>query len=365
MQNQITIDLRMYKKSGIGRYLQIVMPALVPRLNAQGIRILGNPEDFANETWSRDSRIEVREFRAPTFGAAEQWAGLCGFYDNSGLLWSPQYNVPLWHQGKLLVTIHDVCQLAHPETLGNDIQRWYARKLLSHVASRAEAILCVSEFTASEVQRFLEIDGSRLIVTYPDIANAWSVHSLPPNRKGDPYLLAVGNIKKHKNLRILIEAFERITERVPHKLIVVGKQDGFRNFDSEMASHSTLLNGRVVFIGHVSDEELGSYYAGAEALVFPSIYEGFGFPIIEAMVHGCPVACSKSSSFPEVAGDAALFFDPFSVRDIADAIVAIATDEDLRRKLRERGRSRAEQFRSNRCAEKTAGVINHILGSGE
>src|SRR5579871_442461 len=164
MQHEITIDLRMFKKSGIGRYLQVVMPDLVPRLKAQRIRVLGDPQDFANETWLRDPRVEVGEFYAPTFGLAEQWAGLRGFYGNSGLLWSPQYNVPLWYRGKLLVTIHDVCQLAHPESLGNDLQRWYARKLLSHVASQAAAILCVSEFTASEVKKFLKIDASRLTV---------------------------------------------------------------------------------------------------------------------------------------------------------------------------------------------------------
>jgi O-antigen biosynthesis alpha-1,2-mannosyltransferase len=116
----------------------------------------------------------------------------------------------------------------------------------------------------------------------------------------------------------------------------------------------------VRFTGHVSDLELQRYYKEAGALIFPSFYEGFGFPLVEAMLAGCPIACSNVSSLPEVAGDAALLFNPFSVEDIAGALSRIATDTALRSALVERGRHRVKQYAGDSCAERTAAVINFL-----
>ena len=364
MKSQITIDLRMYRMSGIGRYLQNLMPDLIPRLDVQRIRLLGNTAELANECWANDSRIELREFRTSIFSVAEQLPRLRSPYRDTGLLWVPQYNIPLLYRGKLLVTIHDVCQLAYPEVLANGLQRRYARHLLSAVATRAEAVICVSEFTASEVHKYLGVDRSRITVTHPPVITFPAVSDNSQSGPNDPpYLLAVGNIKKHKNIKRLIAAFERVQHQIPHRLIVVGKQDGFLNSETDLGSVSTLLKGRVHFTGHVSEQELARYYRHAESLIFPSIYEGFGFPLVEAMAQGCPVACSNTSSLPEVAGDAALLFNPFSEEDIARALLTIAIDRNLRAMLIGRGLKRVESFRGGGCAEKTSAVINNLLSS--
>ena len=363
-KQQLTIDLRMYRKSGIGRYLQTVLPDLIPLVNASRIRILCDPEDLNGESWTKDPRIEIRCFRAPIFSVAEQVAALGSTYRDAGLLWVPQYNIPLLYRGGLLVTIHDLCQLAFPETLGNDLQRWYARKLLSAVASRANAVMCVSEFTASEMQRYLGIDARRLTIAHPTVGSSWTRdNSVRSNESGRPYILAVGNIKKHKNLKRLIKAFDLIRGAIPHDLIVVGQQQGFMNSDPDLASTVNLQDGRVRFTGYVSDAELNSYYRNADLFVLPSIYEGFGFPVVEAMALGCPVACSNVSSLPEVAGDAALFFDPNSVEDIGRVITEVLGDQDLRERLIERGRHRANTYRGNACARSTADVINRIMSA--
>jgi glycosyltransferase involved in cell wall biosynthesis len=366
MINGITIDLRMYKMSGIGRYLQTVMPKLVPQLNAQRIRILGNDRDLEGEGWLRDPRIQFLNFRFPIFSSREQWAGIWGPYRAKGLLWVPHFNIPLGYRGRIVVTIHDVCQLAYPELLGSDLQRWYARRLLSSVAARAEVILCDSQATQSEIQKYLNVDKSRLVVVYPgieedsrDIGLSRSESELP-NR---PFLLSVGNVKRHKNLKSLITAFDRIRDRIPHNLIVVGKQEGFLNSEADLSAASTISGGRVRFTGHISDRELTQYYRKADGLIFPSIYEGFGYPIIEAMAHGCPVACSNVSSLPEVAGNAALLFDPFSIDEIGSAIVKIATDLPLRSNLVTRGFERAELFGATVCANEIAAVMNGLLGA--
>lgn len=347
--------------SGIGRYLQTLMPGAIPRLKAKRIRILGDPEDLSRETWVKDDRIELNQYRAPIFSVAEQVEGKRKTI-NTDLLWVPQYNIPLLYRKRLVVTIHDVGQLAYPELLSNNLQRWYARRLLSAVAKRADAILCDSEFTRGEVRKYLDVDSSHLFVVYPGIDFASA--RLQDDRRlddGKDYLLAVGNVKKHKNLLALISAFASIRDRIHHDLVIVGRQEGFLNAESALVNASVLMDGRVRFTGHVSDAELPGYYRNATALIFPSYYEGFGFPILEAMAQGCPVACSRAASLPEVAGDAALYFDPFNVDAIAEALVRIATDTELRSKLSNAGLKQKEAFRASICAEKTTEVINALL----
>lgn len=364
MKNEpnLGIDLRMYRMAGIGRYLQNLLPDLIPLLNASRIWILGKPEDLKGEGWIGDPRIQIRKFRPRIFSVSEQWAAVCGDYRNIDLLWIPQYNLPLLYRGKLLVTIHDLCQLANPETLANDLQRGYAKYLLSRVAKRASAILCVSEFTASEVQKYLHVDRERLVVAYPPMGNLWGISSAArPASSNPPYLLAVGNVKKHKNLPRLIVAFGRICNRIPHDLIIVGKREGFLNSETQLGNLSADINGRVRFTGQVTDRELRMHYRNATALIFPSFYEGFGYPLVEAMAEGCPAACSGVASLPEVAGDAALLFDPYSIEDIERALLQMATEPNLRDTLAERGRQRAGRFVGTASAKVTAATINRLL----
>lgn len=357
----IGIDLRMYRMAGIGRYLQNLLPDLIPLLDVSAISILGRSADLAEETWLRDPRIRFTEFRSRIFSVGEQLSSRSRQYRGLDLLWVPQYNIPLLYKGKLLVTIHDLCQLAHPETLGSTLQRHYAKYLLSAVAKRASAILCVSEFTASEIQKYLRVDQKRLVVTYPEAGPfGGSGISFPSERTGNPYLLAVGNLKKHKNLPRLISAFCGIQDRIPHDLVLVGRREGFLNSETQFQG-SDFPEGRVRFTGHVSDDELRLYYRNATALIFPSFYEGFGFPLVEAMAEGCPIACSNVASLPEVAGDAALLFDPFSIESIAEAVLRIATDGAIRDSLVVRGRERVQRFVGNRYATLTAATITACL----
>jgi glycosyltransferase involved in cell wall biosynthesis len=133
------------------------------------------------------------------------------------------------------------------------------------------------------------------------------------------------------------------------------------NSENSLKAISADLDGRVRFTGAVSDLELKVYYRNATALIFPSFYEGFGFPLVEAMAVGCPVACSNIASLPEVAGDAALLFNPFSVEEIAQTLIRIATDAKIQNALAERGMERARLFLGSTCADATAALINRLL----
>ena len=359
-QLHLGIDLRMYRMAGIGRYLQNLLIDLFPRLNAQKIKIFGNSEELSKEDWACDPRIQFVDFKQRIFSAGEQLASFTGQYQGLDLLWCPQYNLPVFYRGKLVVTIHDLCQLAYPETLANQLQRSYAKYLLSVAAKRASAICCVSEFTASEIEKYLQVKKERLVVTYPALGR---LGGPPPAEAGkspnSPYLLAVGNVKKHKNLSRLIAAFHGVRDHIPHNLVVVGKREGFLNSDTDVFTDA--LDSRVQFTGQVSDRELQEYYRNATALIFPSFYEGFGFPLIEAMAEGCPIACSNVASLPEVAGDAALLFDPFSIEDIGRGLLTITKDARLRATLAQRGKKRIASFMGTKCAELTALTMNRLL----
>ncbi len=360
--SHIAIDLRMYRRSGIGRYLQTLLPGLLPLLDAVEITILGEPQDLKREMWASDPRIRFRQHDARIFSFAEQLAVPRGLYRGLDLLWTPQYNIPVCYRGRLIVTIHDLCQLAIPETLGSPLQRWYARFLFSRVAARASAVLCVSEFTAAEAERRVGIDRERITVAYPCLNDSWSTSAAPgPVPHSGPYFLTVGNLKKHKNLIAAIAAFRQIQDRIPHDLVIVGEREGLLNADTALDAELARSNSRIVWTGHVTDEELQRYYRHAEALIFPSLYEGFGYPLVEAMALECPIACSRSASLPEVAGEAALYFEPTNPEEIAAAFLRLAGNKALRAELKERGAARLERFRGDKSPKAVAAVMNALL----
>ncbi len=358
----LTIDLRMYRMSGIGRYLQNLVPLLINLVEANRIRVIGDPRQLRLDRWSHDSRVEVFASEAGIYGLQEQTLTLAGAVQNTDLLWVPHYNAPLLYTGRLAVTIHDVCHLALPESLGSSVKRSYARLLFANVARRADAIFCVSEFTAVEVQRYLHVIPRKIHVTHPGLDARWDINAQPYlDPEGVPYFLYVGNVKRNKNLRCLLEAFQKIMHQTPHHVVIVGKLDNMKNVDEAVIAEAQSMPERVHLTGEISDERLMQYYRGAEAFVFPSLYEGFGLPLLEAMSLKCPVLCSNTSSLPEVAGSAALYFNPLDSGDLAEKLLQIISSATLRSSLVEEGLTRVRQFSYERCAAQTAEVLNRIL----
>jgi glycosyltransferase involved in cell wall biosynthesis len=173
----------------------------------------------------------------------------------------------------------------------------------------------------------------------------------------------VGNIKPYKNLGRLVEAFQKIRDHVPHDLVIVGQREGLITGESpEFFERVRGAGERIHLTGYVSYEELLSLVGNADALIMPSLYEGFGLPPVEAMAAGVPVVVSRAASLPEVCGDAALYFDPLDVDDIADKLIEIASDRVLGEQLRERGRERSRLFTWKSCSAKTAQALRASLG---
>jgi glycosyltransferase involved in cell wall biosynthesis len=260
------------------------------------------------------------------------------------------------------VTIHDVFHLAMPEYTGGLLKRVYARLMFAAVVKKAHAILCVSCFTAVELTRLTGISAEKLNVILLGVDESWYHIETLPRPESKPYLLYVGNVKPHKNLSSLVEAFAMLVDVIPHDLIIVGKKDDLITADKEVECQASRLGDRVRFTGLVGQESLQQYFVHADALVFPSLYEGFGLPPLEAMACGCPVIVSNRASLPEVCGEAAVYCNPEDPSDIAEKIrMVVMDDSSLRETMRQHGHDRAKRFTWEKCARETVSVIEKVL----
>ena len=257
---------------------------------------------------------------------------------STDLFFSPGYNTPLFCPCPFIFTIHDLSHIFCPENTSPLIRLYYAT-IMKRACWRAAKILTVSEFTRRQIIEWSGVPAGKVFNVGCGVDSAYrpdgDVYGLP-----FPYLLCVSNRKRHKNEFRLVEAFAQARIDAAIHLVFTG------NPERALGRHIEGMNvaDRVDFIGPVPEEKLPSLYRGAVALVFPSLYEGFGLPIVEAMACGMPVATSNITAMPETAGDATLLVDPTSVEQIADATTQIVNDAQLREQLREKGLARAAQF---------------------
>ena len=267
--------------------------------------------------------------------------------------------VPLSCPVPSVVTIHDLAFIRFPQTF-----RAYNRAYLDFAtrmsARRAARILVVSEHTKREVVGMLGVPAERVIVT----PNAARDHFRPPvsaalnafrarHHLPERFVLYVGTLEPRKNLTTLLDAYAEVSRRFPDVPLLVGGGKGWL-YDAIFERLDTLgLRDKVTFVGYLDEDELPFWYAAATVFVFPSIYEGFGMPPLEAMACGTPVVTSNTSSLPEVVGDAGLMVDPHSADALADALTRVLNDRELHADLAERGLRRATTFTWRTTAERT------------
>ncbi len=269
-----------------------------------------------------------------------------------------------------IFTLHDLTALSHPEyhVIGNRVRTLTS---LSEALARGAILLSVSEATRREALRLLAVPPETIEVVPPIIgrnftpagdaqADLEAARSLGINR---PYVLAVGSLEPRKNIGRLADAWEQLAEGIKrsHQLVVVAAT-GWKQGEVRQRLESMAQRGWVVPIGEVSDDSLASLYRRARAFVFPSLAEGFGLPVAEAMACGAPVVTSGRSSLPEVAGEAALYIDPEDSADLAGALEAVISNRDLRRRLRERGYERANLFASETVLPQLLAVYQRAAG---
>jgi glycosyltransferase involved in cell wall biosynthesis len=277
-----------------------------------------------------------------------------GELTRNDLFFSPGYNSPLFCAAPLVFTIHDLSHIYCPENSSPLIRLYYAM-VLKPACHRAVNILTVSEFTRAQIVEWSGVPPERVFNVRCGVDSSYHPADDSYGLRF-PYLLCVSNRKRHKNEFRLVEAFARARLAAGIRLVFTGKHT------AELADciERHHVAPRVHFMGVVPEEKLPSLYRGAEALVFASLYEGFGLPLLEAMACGTPVVAANTTALPEVAGDAALLVDPTSVEQIAGAMEQIVSDTSLRRRLREKGLAQAAQFS---WASTTARVHELLTGN--
>src|SRR5213594_734742 len=246
----------------------------------------------------------------------------------------------------------EVLRNAHPLA-----KRTYTRRLIPHVARNARLVITNSEYSKWEIVRYLGIPEDHIRVTPLAASPEFTPRTMHP---ANPYFLYVGNLEPRKNLERLIEAFARIPGK-EHHLVIAGNR-WYHGGAAEQKARSLGLNGRVKFLGYVPRADLPALFSGATALVYPSLLEGFGLPIVEAMACGAPVITSNNSSMREVAGGAAVLVDPRDVAEITEAMARIAEDGLLRQELSAKGLKRAAEFDWKKTAELTLKAYQEALG---
>lgn len=354
--SEIAVDVRMIRHSGIGTYIQNLLPRMIRKSPDTVYHLIGDADILKQYDWTSLPNARVIGCSAPIYSLAEQSEIPPKVPRSADLYWSPHYIVPAMIRCPALVTIHDVFHLAMPQFVNGVHKRIYAKAMFQVIARKAAAVVCDSSFTIGEVKRLTPIDPAKLRRTYLGIDESWLNIVPEQNPHNRPYILYVGNVKPHKNLVALLSAFEMIAGKVPHDLVIVGQKEGFITGDAFVMQKADRLGDRVHFTGHIPFAELQQYFAHAECLVLPSLYEGFGLPPLEAMACGCPTVVSTSASLPEVCGDASLYIDPYRPDDIAEKISMLLEDETLRKELQAKGRKQAAKY----CWDKTADEMVEI-----
>jgi glycosyltransferase involved in cell wall biosynthesis len=367
---RIAIDARKLRDFGIGTYIRNILAELSRLDQTTEYVVICRPSDVDAQRMLGPNFRMVPE-AAPPYSISEQIRiPLCLRRERANLVHEPHYVLPAATPCRSVVTIHDCIHLMFPQYLPNRLAYVYAKAAMWTATRKATRILTVSEASKRDILRFFDIPPEKVSVIY----NAIDARFLGPadqNRMelvrqryqlDHPFVLYVGNIKRHKNVERLIDAFARARPACPDdlRLIIIG--DEISKYPAlRQAVHRHRLDKYVRFLGFQPHETLAAFYRLARAFVFPSLYEGFGLPPLEAMACGTPVVTSNVSSLPEIAGDAALLVDPYDVDAIADGIERAVTDEALRADLMARGLARARAFSWTQSVAKIHEIYMEVL----
>ena len=323
---KICIDIRMINSSGIGTFIKDVVIAMVKETPDIFYYLLVMSDGLEYIKKSKLNNVKVIIFNSKIFTLREQFEFLVKLPKDIDLYFSPHYIIPWFCNVKIIATIHDVLQLAHPELSGGIIKSWFAYVYIKYACIRARKIVTVSFFSKNEISKYTGTKSAKITVIYNAVNRYWldAKKTNPINDR--PFILSVGNVKKHKNLKILIGAFDKIKDKVNCDLIIVGKKDGF--ITGEFKSLKNIIyNDRIKFTGYVDDDKLVQYYKQAKIFIFPSLYEGFGLPPLEAILSGCErVLCSNKASIPEICKNYVEYFDAENMDSLIDKILHKKTE---------------------------------------
>lgn len=347
-------------KTGVEHYAKqlILHLAEIDRQNRYVLYLRTRPEAWFSEL-PENFRVKVIPF--PLFWTQLRVSWEMLFYPVD-VLFIPASALPLIHPKKSVVTIHDLAWLYFPETFtrfNRNFLKWSTR----FAVARASGIIAVSEATKKDLLKEYKVEPRKVAVVhhgYEAERTAYSVERLEGRQKlPEKFVLFLSTLQPRKNLERLIDAFAELKKEnpeLPHKLVVAGRPGWkYGGILEKINAHKDAA----VYLNHVSDDDRLSIMSKADLLVLPSLYEGFGMQILEAFAAGVPVAASNVSSLPEVAGEAAAYFDPLRTDEIKNAIKSVLLDRSFSDRLKEAGRRRLEHFSWEKCARETLAILTH------
>ena len=366
---RIAIDARKLHDFGIGTYIRNLLRQLARMDRENEYVLLCQEADMEVGAHLGENFRTVLE-PSPNYSLREQihvpWVLM---RERPDVYHAPHYVLPTGVRARSVVTIHDCIHLMFPQYLPNRAAHAYARATMWSAAKRSSCILTVSEASKRDILHFFSVPSDKVVV----IPNAIDERFWRPFSEEDVwrvreryqldqrFVLYVGNIKPHKNLVRLIEAFSELRrgDFDDVRLLIIG--DEISKLPAlRRAVHRHKLHKHVRFLGYLPDETLAILYRLASVFVFPSLYEGFGLPPLEAMASGTPVVTSNVSALPEVTGDAAVLADPYDVESIVEGIRRVLSDPELAAEMRRKGLIRAREFSWERSVAKTLEVYQQV-----
>lgn len=341
-------------------YLQKLQPTLLTSQNYDGFECYSIP---GNMTPKQGSKGHLRRLLWTQFKLPKIYRQL-----NSQLLFSPQPEAPIFSKNRYIIHVHDIIPLRFPNPRSPLTN--YFRYYLPQVLNQAEHIICNSQATAADVQKYYNIPAHK-ITSILLAHNPQHFFPCPDKTSCTPnYFLYLGRQDPYKNLSNLINAFAELinnssivtnSELKQYQLWFAGPYDKRFTPTLQAQIQELGITNQVKFLNYVQYDELPKIISNAIALVFPSLWEGFGFPVLEAMACATPVITSNLSSLPEVTGEAAILIDPYNQSEISNAMGQIATDTNLRQKLCQQSLQRSQQFSWEKTAQQTIEVLSRYL----
>lgn len=372
---RIGIDARFALRAplrGIGTYSLQLIRSLVTSSSSVEFVLYTDRKDY-EQTLPSKPNVSVKCLRPATYPLWEQIAlPLAVNQDGVDILHCLGNTAPLIlpHSTKLVATIHDVIYLQSVQRISGPKSSYqragdiYKKLVIPTIARKAKAVITVSEFSRHDILRNIKnLDEDKVVAIHLSCDTAYNNSvKFSPNHFVRPFLLCLGARDPRKNTVGIIRAYLNATRKgkLSHDLIICG----YKNWSGSMAHRLVLTEGasdRVIFLPFVAVDDLKALYRQATALLYLSIYEGFGIPIVEAFSCGCPVLASTTTSIPEVAGDAAIYADPTDILAIETAIISLCNDTQLQSRLRVRGIKRARDFSWGKVALETLGIYNSVF----
>lgn len=344
-----------YERTGIEEYVhQIVKHFAMLDESKQHTFLLYTPSPEKDDFFLPSNFKIQRLSRLPL--SSEIQLSMRFLFSNPDVLFMPANFLPFICPKKSIVTIHGLEFEYYPDAYSPQKLN-YLKKSTARAVKHATTLIAISESTKKDLIKFYNADPRKIIVIHHGVNSQIAYHNkyAPIDEQ---YILFVGRLEKKKNVANIVRAFGVFKEKhkTPHKLVLVGRP-GFGFPEIERAIEENMYKIDIIQTGYISHEQKESFFKHAEMFVFPSFYEGFGMPILEAQLRQVPLVTSNIASMAEIAGDGALLIDPHSVENIAEAMHAIASDKDKRAQLIEKGLANVQKYSWFKCAQKTLEVI--------